>query len=103
MARLRAGLIFLVAFVLLLHGQIPPASFSGTVHDLSKKQITLETPEGNLLDFDINKKTRVQRGKREIAAEDLHTGDLVTIEARQEFGKYLVALTITAGAGAKTN
>ena len=90
-------------FAALLSGELPLASFQGTVHGVSKKQITIQTPEGNLLDFDINKKTRVLRGNKEIAEEDLQTGDLVTIEARQEFGKYLVAVRITAGASVKTN
>jgi hypothetical protein len=66
-----------------------------------EKQITIETAEGNLIDFDINKKTRVLRGKKQIAPEDLQTGASVTIEAKQEFVQYLVAVTITAQAGSK--
>jgi len=87
--------------VLLLIGsavfaQLPLANFTGAVHGVSKNQITLETPEGNLLDFEINKKTRVLRGKKEVRVEALRTGDPVTIEAKQEMAQYLVAVIITA-------
>lgn len=75
---------------------VPPATFSGTVHGVSNKQITIETSEGNLLDFDINRKTKIMRGKKQIAAGDLDTGDTVTIDAREEMGKFLIALVITA-------
>lgn len=79
--------------------QIPPAEFSGTIHGVSKKHLVLETAEGNLIDFDVNGKTRVMRGKKKIELEDLQTGDAVTIEARQEPSRrqiFLMALTITA-------
>jgi hypothetical protein len=76
--------------------RVPPATFSGTVHGISSKQITIETAEGNLLDFDINHKTKVMRGKKLIAASDIETGDTVTIDAREEMGKFLIALVITA-------
>ncbi len=76
--------------------KVPLATFQGAIHGVSNKQITIETEEGNLVDFDINKKTKIMRGKKPITAAELATGDLVTIEARQEFGKFLVAVTITA-------
>ena len=73
----------------------PLAIFSGTIHGASKKQVTIENPEGNLVDFEINGKTRVLRGKKKISPQDLKTGDEVTIEARQELVQYLVAVTIS--------
>ena len=76
--------------------RVPPATFNGRVHGVSNKQITIETAEGNLLDFDINRKTKIIRGKKQIAASDLDTGDMVTIDAREEMGKFLIALVITA-------
>jgi len=80
----------LVAFLLiavLLAGQqaaIPLATFSGTVHGVSNKLITIENPDGNLVDFEVNRKTRVMRGKKQISISGLATGDTVTIEVRQE-------------------
>ena len=95
------GIVFLVATLAI--GQLPLASFRGAVHGVSKKQITIETAEGNLIDFDINTKTRVLRGKKQIAPEELQTGDSVTIEAKQEKIQYLIAVTITAAERANTN
>jgi len=56
----------------------------------------IENESGNLLDFDINRKTRLMRGKTQISPSDLENGEPVTIEARQEMGRFLVALSITA-------
>lgn len=91
----RVFYIFL-ALAIMLAAQMPLANFSGAVHGVSKKQITIETAEGNLVDFEINRKTRVLRDKKQISTEDLRTGDPVTIEARQEMAQFLVAVTITA-------
>jgi hypothetical protein len=76
--------------------KIPLATFTGTVHGVSNKLITIENGEGNLVDFEINRKTRVQRDKKQISPSDLETGDSVTIEAKQEMSRFLVAVTITA-------
>jgi len=74
----------------------PLATFNGTVHGVSNKLITIETAEGNLVDFDINRNTKIVRSKKPIKASDLETSDTVTIEARQQFGEFLIAVTITA-------
>ncbi len=84
-----------IALASLLVAAPPLANFEGIVHGVSKKQITIENPEGNLVDFEINGKTRVLRGKQRIAVEDLKTGDAVTVEARQEVERFLIAVTIT--------
>ena len=80
--------------------ELPPANFSGVVRGISKKHITIETSEGNLVDFDITGKTRVMRGKTKIEPESLKEGETVKIEAKQEPSRrqqFLEALTITAG------
>jgi len=91
----RSVVVFLVAGLLLAQ-KIPPATFHGIVHGVSKKQITIENEDGNLLDFDINRKTRLMRGQTQISPSDLENGEPVTIEARQEMGRFLVAVSITA-------
>jgi hypothetical protein len=80
----------------LMAQKIPPATFNGTVHGVSKKQITIENEDGNLLDFDINRKTRVMRGKTQISVADLESGEPVSIEALQVMGRFLVAVSVTA-------
>jgi hypothetical protein len=76
--------------------RVPLATFNGTVHGVSDKQITIETTEGNLVDFDINRNTKILRGKKPIKASDLENGDMVTIDARQQMVKFLIAVVITA-------
>jgi hypothetical protein len=93
---LRQVFYIFLALATALVAQLPLANFSGAVHGVSKKQITIETAEGNLVDFEINRKTRVLRDKKQISTEDLKAGDPVTIEARQEMAQFLVAVTITA-------
>ena len=80
--------------------QLPPATFSGAVRGISKKRITIETSEGNFLEFDITGKTRAFRGKKKIQPDSLQVGETVKIEAKQEPSfteQILEALTITAG------
>src|SRR5258708_33859774 len=95
-------LVALLMAVGLLAGQqvaLPVATFSGTLHGVSGKRITIENSDGNLVDFDVNRKTRGMRGKKEISISNLATGDAVTIEARQErarVARILTAVTITA-------
>src|SRR5882762_6287330 len=95
-------LVALLIGVGLLSGQqvpLPLATFSGTVHGVSNKRITIENPDGNMVDFEVNRKTRVMRGKKESSISKLATGDSVTIEAQQErarFALILTAVTITA-------
>jgi len=91
-------LVVLLGFSIVAWSQskIPIATFHGTVHGVSAKNITIETQDGNLLDFEINHKTRILRSKKEIHATDLETGDVVSIDAKQEMVRFLVALTITA-------
>jgi DNA/RNA endonuclease YhcR with UshA esterase domain len=89
------ALLLAVLLAALALAQVPLANFSGTVHAISKKQVTIDTGDGNLLDFEINRKTKVMRAKKEIKPDDIMTGDQVTIEGRQEMLKFLVAVTIT--------
>ena len=93
LARLISTILLLAA--LLGAAQPPLANFTGVVHGISTKQITIENPDGNLVDFEINRKTKVMRGKKEIQIDDIMSGDEVTIEARQEMLQFLVAVVIT--------
>jgi hypothetical protein len=90
------GLFAVAGLLIAQQAKIPPATFHGTVHGVSKKQVTIENEAGNLLDFEINRKTQVMRGKKQISSSDLENGDSVTIEAREEMGRFLVAVSITA-------
>lgn len=96
MARLTVALLLLAMLVTAQErAQVPLANFAGIVHGISKKQITIENQEGNLVDFEINRKTKVLRGKKEINPEEIMSGDHVSIEARQVMLKFLIAVVIT--------
>lgn len=88
--------------LVLIAQELPPANFSGTVHGVSKKHITIETAEGNLLDFDITGKAHVLRGKAKIEPDALQEGEMVKIEAKEEPSRakqILEAVSITASTG----
>ena len=89
------GALLMMAALAAGQATVPLADFHGKVHGVSKKQITIETAEGNLVDFEINKKTRILRRKVQISPSDVQTGDIVTIEARQEMLRFLIAVVIT--------
>jgi len=96
----RLGILLVFAALLAAQNKkVPLANFTGTVRGVSSKRITIETQEGNLVDFDITGKTRVMSGKKKIRMDDLKSGDAVTVEAHEEIrilGQYLVADIITA-------
>jgi len=85
-----------VVFALLFQASLPLAHFSGTLHGVTKKAITVETEEGNVVEFSITKKTRIERGGKTVSTADLKTGDSVTVEAKREILGYLLAVTIAA-------
>jgi hypothetical protein len=99
----RSILPFAGLLAALAAAQVPLANFTGAVHAISKKQITIDTGGGNLLDFEINRKTKALRGKKEIKPEEIMTGDQVVIEGRQEMLRFLVAVLITVQAPPKDN
>jgi hypothetical protein len=96
---MQSFIVGVVALGLLLQSKaIPLAHFSGKVHGVTKKEITVDTQEGNVVEFTINRKTHTERAGKTIPATDLKTGDAVAIEARQELLGYLVAVSIKASA-----
>jgi hypothetical protein len=95
LARLTVVIVFLAA---LATAQVPLGTFAGTVRGISDKQITIEKSDGNLVDLEINHKTKILRRKKRIRPDDIMTGDQVTIEAREVMLQFLVAVVITVQA-----
>lgn len=58
-------------------------NFSGTLHAIDKKSLTLEDQEGNTTQFTCTRKTSYLDGTKKIAASALKTGSIVSVEARQ--------------------
>jgi len=84
--------------LLLQTNSVPLADFTGKVHGVTKTDITIETEQGNLVEFTINRKTTIHRNGKKATPADLKTGDPVTVEAKEEILGYLVAVHIQATA-----
>lgn len=61
----------------------PPASFTGTVVGVRSKKMTVESLEGNTVEFNVTRKTAWVEGKDKIKPSDLRSGDLVIVEAKK--------------------
>jgi len=88
-----------IALLLLFQSSpVPLAHFTGRIHGVTRKDVTIDTEEGNVIEFVINRKTRAERSGKTIPVTALKTGDAVGIDARQELLGYLVAVSIKASA-----
>ena len=86
----------LLCLLLLFQPPLPPAHFNGKVHTVSKKEITVNTDEGNEVEFTITRKTKVERDGKSVDLQSLTPGEQVSVDAHQELRGYLVALKVTA-------
>jgi hypothetical protein len=74
--------------------QEPMPNFSGTIHGIDSKLLTLEVPGPNLLEFRCSKKTKYFDGSKKIASSDLKPGDRVAVEARRALDGTLDAVNV---------
>jgi hypothetical protein len=86
----------LLCMLLLFQTPLPAAHFSGKIHTVTKKTITVDTDEGNEVEFTINRKTKTERSGKSIDVRSLQPGEQVSIDAEQKLLGYLVALKVTA-------
>jgi cold shock CspA family protein len=91
-------LLLCAALLLFQPAALPAAHFSGKVHTVTKKLITVDTEEGNEVEFTINRKTKVERAGKAADPQSLKPGEQVSVDAEQKLLGYLVALKITLGA-----
>ena len=80
---------------------LPAAHFSGTLHTVTSKRITVSTDEGNEVEFTITRKTKTERGGKSISVQTLQPGEPVTVDAEQELLGYLIALKVSAAASSR--
>jgi len=73
--------------------------FHGVVRRLDKGKLELIVEGDQELTFFVNKKTAFFEGKKPLKSGEKLVGTLVTIEARPEFLKDLVAVHVTGGLG----
>lgn len=70
--------------------------FSGTLRNVDKKKLELEIDGEQSLSFYVNKKTAYFAGKQQAKSGESLVGTIVTIEARREFNKDLIAVNVIA-------
>ena len=79
------GLLLLLLAVPRLTAQfpaVPLATFTGTVHDMDGKTLTVEDAEAKTLHFFCTHKTRYFDGPKKIKGSDIKPGDRVSVESK---------------------
>jgi cold shock CspA family protein len=89
-------LLLCAALLLFQTAPLPPAHFNGTIHTLTRKSITVDTDEGNEVEFTVSRKTKAERAGKTVELQSLKPGEQVSIDAEQELLGYLVALKVIA-------
>ncbi len=87
--------LLLTVALLLFQVPLPAAHFSGKLHTVTRKLITVDTQEGNEVEFTINRKTRAERAGKSVDVKSLKPGEPVSVDAELERLGYLVAVKVT--------
>jgi hypothetical protein len=61
---------------------VPLATFTGTVHDMDGKTLTVEDADAKSLPFFCTHKTRYFDGSKKIKSSDIKPGDHVSVESK---------------------
>lgn len=72
-----------------------PAYFNGTIHTITKKEITLDRGDGNVMAFSITRKTRFLKDGREVKWSGFHQGDDVSLQSEEDFPGHFNALRVS--------
>jgi hypothetical protein len=70
-------------------------SFHGKLKDLSKKEITIETEDSQLVSIHRSGKTKFFKGTQSIKASDIDIETPVTVDAMEDVDLTLTALSVT--------
>jgi len=70
------------------------ASFSGVLRTMDKKDLLLKLADDHTLKFQRSGKTRFFRDSTRIKASEVHPGDLVTIEGKENMKGALEAVNV---------
>jgi len=92
------ALIAIQAFSQLAAGQKPAqeplATFTGTLHSITDKSLTLQFEDSNTLDFRCSSKTEYYEGDKKVKASQFKIGELVSVEGRRELGNVIQAVRV---------
>jgi hypothetical protein len=61
---------------------VPLATFTGTVHEMDGKTLTVEDADAKTLPFFCTHKTRYFDGSKKIKSSDIKPGDRVSVESK---------------------
>jgi hypothetical protein len=70
-------------------------SFRGKLKDLSSKEITIETPDSQILTIHRSRKTKFFKGTQSIKASEIDIETPVTVDATEEVDLSLTAISVT--------
>lgn len=63
---------------------VPLASFSGTLKTFSKKELTIEKEDSNMMTFAVTRKTHFEIAGKKADASSLKVGEQITVQSRQD-------------------
>ncbi len=101
MPRFVLGLLFAVAAFAQYDEPMPlnapkiPAVLHGSIHTISKKEVTLDRGDENVMAFSIGRKTRFVKDGKDVKWKAFQRGDEVTIQAEEDFPGHFNALVVT--------
>ncbi len=70
-------------------------SFHGKLKDLSSKEITIETSDGQIVTIHRSRKTKFFKGTQSIKPSDIDIETPVTVDATEEVDLSLTAISVT--------
>jgi len=70
-------------------------SFHGKLKDLSKKEITIETDDSQIVSIHRSSKTKFLKGTQSIKPSDIDLETPVTVDAAEDVGLTLTAVSVT--------
>jgi hypothetical protein len=73
---------------------VPLATFTGTVHDMDGKTLTVEDADAKTLQFFCTHKTRYFDGSKKIKSSDIKPGDRVSVESKTALDGELEAVNV---------
>jgi hypothetical protein len=78
-------------------------SFHGTVKELTKKEIMIETGDEQTVSLRITGKTKFLKNNQPIKPSDIETETVVTVDAAEDVDLKLTAMSVMVGTPPKSN
>ncbi len=86
--------LLLAAGLLALCQDVPLASFTGTIREVTRNRLAVETTGSNVIEFDCTGKTKYFDGAKKLDRSALKPGVRVTVEARRDLDGAVEAVNV---------